>query len=118
MAVVLQNARGQRVDSPLSYYQLDFLRLKDRKLCNGFHLLDRCSYLENNGRCLHDHDEKLSEKQIAALRAVARQTPCPWGLYCSDRDCLCGHRCPRSNCLRKTCRFPMNMHDVDTNIVS
>ncbi|KAL6863275.1 hypothetical protein ACO1O0_003522 [Amphichorda felina] len=38
---VLRNAQGQRVDSPLSYSQSDYVNIKPRKLCNSFHLLGR-----------------------------------------------------------------------------
>lgn len=118
MAEILQNRLGQRVDSLLSYSQQDFLSLKSRKLCNSFHLLRRCPYLDNYGNCQHEHGERLNDRQMVALRAVARQSPCPSGLYCSDPDCLFGHRCTRDNCLRTNCRFSPDMHDVNTNVVS
>jgi hypothetical protein len=116
-AGILQNRLGQRVDSTLRYSHQDFVSLKGRKLCNSFHLLGRCPYLENYGNCQHSHGEKLNSWHMGALRAVARHSPCPSGLSCSDPDCLHGHRCPRDNCPRINCRF-LDMHDVDTNVVT
>jgi len=115
---VLRNKRGQRVDSPLNYSQQDFVSLKGRKLCNSFHLLGKCHFLDTYGRCQHEHGERLNPNQVAALRAVARQSPCQYGLKCSDADCLSGHRCIRDNCIPATCRFPPGMHNIDTKIVS
>ena len=115
---VFRNRLGQRVDAPLEYSQVEFLILKNRKLCNSFHLLGKCPYKDATGKCQHDHKEKLSPRQMVALRAVARQSPCPSGLSCSDPDCYHGHRCTRDNCAVSACRFSSAMHGVDTNIVS
>ncbi|KAH6856908.1 hypothetical protein B0I37DRAFT_368766 [Chaetomium sp. MPI-CAGE-AT-0009] len=117
-SVVLRNRKDERVDSPLKYSHQDFLSLKGRKLCNGFHLLGKCHFQATYGECQHNHKDKLSPQQKAALRAVARQSPCQSGLSCSDPDCLYGHRCTRDNCVRSACRFPKGMHNVDTNIVN
>ena len=116
-ADVLRNSQGQRVDSPLSYSMQEFVNLKNRRLCNSYHILGRCPFLEFHGNCQHDHKVKLNDRQKAALRAVARQSPCQAGLYCSDMDCLAGHRCTRINCPRTNCRFPLAMHNVDTKVV-
>jgi len=103
----------------LSYSQQDFIALKARKFCNSFHLLNgQCSYYESYGRCQHEHGEKLGPKQMAALRAVARQSPCPRGLGCSEVNCLAGHRCTREGCVVANCRFPAEMHGVDTKVVA
>ncbi|KAK3291136.1 uncharacterized protein B0H64DRAFT_409905 [Chaetomium fimeti] len=116
---VLRNRRGQRVDPPLRYSQQDFQNLRALQLCNSFHLLGKCYYHDTFGECQHNHKEKLSTVQKAALRAVARQTPCMSGLSCSDPDCLHGHRCPRdlSGCVTSRCRFPPELHDVDATPV-
>ncbi|KAF2439738.1 hypothetical protein P171DRAFT_457605 [Karstenula rhodostoma CBS 690.94] len=87
-AKMLLNKIGQRVDSPLKYSQQDFLSLKARKLCNSYHLLGTCPYLELYGNCRHIHAERLNNRQLMALQAVARQSPCPSGLDCSDLDSL------------------------------
>jgi len=116
--VVLRNSRGQRVDSILSYSKEDYISLKGRRLCNNFHLLGRCRFLDSFGKCQHEHGERLNPKQLLALRIVARQSPCQWGLNCVDVDCFAGHRCTRDNCVPTTCRFPLDMHNVDTTIVS
>lgn len=114
---VLQNAQGQRVDSPLNYTQHDFANLKSRKLCNSFHLLGRCRFVEKNGACTHKHGEGLNQKHMAALRAIARQSCCWSGLNCRDSDCILGHRCTRASCVPATCRFSPEMHQVDTKTV-
>jgi hypothetical protein len=108
---VLQNKAGQRVDSVLDYSQQDVASLKQRKLCNSFHILGKCRY---NEHCTHDHDGNLSNKELVALCALARQSPCQTGLFCEKPECLSGHRCTRSNCLREGCWFSSEMHDVDT----
>ncbi|EEU33462.1 uncharacterized protein NECHADRAFT_89465 [Fusarium vanettenii 77-13-4] len=79
--VVHHNRLGQRVDAPLPQYSReDFFSLKSRKLCNAFHLLGACPYEDKYGICNHDHDGKLSDKQLLALAAIARQSPYQMGL--------------------------------------
>ncbi|KAF4441584.1 hypothetical protein F53441_11988 [Fusarium austroafricanum] len=72
---ILRNRHGQRVDPPLSYNESDFKSVKNRKLCNRFFLLGKCSFMENFGECSHKHEGDLSEDQKSALRAVARLSP-------------------------------------------
>ncbi|KAL7909638.1 hypothetical protein GGI35DRAFT_389559 [Trichoderma velutinum] len=115
--VILRNRLGQRVDSRLSYSQADFSSLKDRKLCNNFHLLGKCYYLDKYGKCHHIHGEKLTAQQLEALRGIARQSPCLNGLSCSQTDCVAGHRCPREPCHLENCWFPKEMHGVDSQVI-
>ncbi|UKZ51990.1 hypothetical protein TrVGV298_005757 [Trichoderma virens] len=115
--VILRNRLGQRVDSRLSYSQSDFSSLKDRKLCNNFHLLGKCYYLDKYGKCHHIHGEKLTAQQLEALRGIARQSPCLNGLSCSQTDCVAGHRCPREPCHLENCWFPKEMHGVDSQVI-
>jgi hypothetical protein len=110
---VLRNKHGQRVDAPLSYLQSDFQALKARKLCNAHYLLGECPFEKSDRGCNHDHLTRLTPKQLDALRAIARQSPCPSGLYCSNTDCIQGHSCTRSGCVIATCRFSKDMHNVD-----
>ncbi|KAJ5558970.1 hypothetical protein N7461_002942 [Penicillium sp. DV-2018c] len=119
---VERNKYGQRVD------RLDFTRinppelnkLKKLKLCNYHFLLGECPNEEN---CYHDHDRKLSRQELHILSAIARMTPCRFGLDCDDVDCIYGHRCPQSepgkkDCYRReSCRFDPVAHGIDTNIV-
>lgn len=116
--VILRNKFGQRVDSRLSYLQSDFSNLKDRKLCNNFHILGKCYYLEKFGKCHHVHGEKLTGQRLEALRAIARQSPCLNGLSCSQTDCVAGHKCPREPCHLENCWFPKEMHNVDSQAVA
>jgi hypothetical protein len=118
MTLVLYNKAGQRVDEPVIYHQQDFASLMRRKLCNSFLLLGKCRYLDDYGRCVHDHDAKLSAVELKALRAVARQSPCSRKLSCEEPECLAGHRCTRKNCVRGDCMFSSEMHDVDIVPVS
>lgn len=118
---VLLNGSGQRVDSELQYSQSDLLYLKTRKLCNRYYLLGRCNYLDNYGNCQHEHAEELSPSRLVALRELARHTACQIGIYCSEQDCIAGHRCPwekRGKCSVGNCRFPQAMHNVDRTIVN
>ncbi|KFA49116.1 hypothetical protein S40293_07112 [Stachybotrys chartarum IBT 40293] len=114
---LLRNNLGQRVDAPLTYSQKDFISLKNRRLCNHFHILGKCPYFDEYGNCHHVHGERLSLGQAAALRAVARQSPCHLRLNCSDPDCLSGHRCTRDNCVPGNCKFHPTMHHINTEIV-
>lgn len=115
---ILRNKFGQRVDSRLSFLQSDFSNLKDRKLCNNFHILGKCYYLEKFGKCHHVHGEKLTGQRLEALRAIARQSPCLNGLSCSHTDCVAGHKCPREPCHLENCWFPKEMHNVDSQAVA
>ncbi|KAK4077221.1 hypothetical protein Purlil1_12435 [Purpureocillium lilacinum] len=116
VSTVLRNKLWQRVDAPIEYSRQDYYMLIQRKLCNHFHLLGACEYQAKYGECQHQHGAKLPPKQLSALRAVARLSPCPSQLNCNDPDCIFGHRCTRDNCVRQTCRFTEEMHHVDTQI--
>jgi len=107
---ILRNSRGQRIDSPLRYSQNDLNDLRQRKLCNSYHLLGQCPYRN----CTHLHEPKLSSRQREALRYIARFTPCTNGLECDDASCIAGHQCFRRGCVMVGCRFPREMHGVDT----
>ncbi|KAH7109286.1 C-x8-C-x5-C-x3-H type zinc finger protein-like protein [Dendryphion nanum] len=109
---ILRNSKGQRIDSVLQYFQNDVEALKKRKLCNSYHILAECPFRG----CTHTHGPRLSDKQLEALRAVARLTPCSNGLACKDKKCIAGHQCPRKQCNWQGCRFRKNLHDVDRNI--
>lgn len=119
---VERNKYGQRVDrfdfKAINRDELN--RLKKLKLCNYYFLLGECPNEEN---CYHDHDRKLTRQELHTLSAIARMTPCRFGLDCSDPDCIYGHRCPQSEPGKKTCfrgescRFETLAHGIDTNIV-
>ncbi|KAF7534645.1 hypothetical protein G7054_g6045 [Neopestalotiopsis clavispora] len=117
---VLRNSSGQRLDSTLSFTQQHFLKLKNLKLCNIFYITGKCSFLENYGNCQYKHNASISSEELVALREVARYAACQKGIYCGDPECVAGHRCPwekRGKCEnRKACRFPQDMHNVDTKV--
>ncbi|KAF7592318.1 hypothetical protein BBP40_000374 [Aspergillus hancockii] len=116
---VCKNTAGQRVDSPLRYSSKENVdALKQRKLCNPFHIVGSCSYGE---KCNHDHSSRLRPQQVEDLRYIARLRVCPKGLGCEDENCVSGHRCPRENCMGpgyNGCKFPKVMHGVDATIVT
>ncbi|KAL9627193.1 MAG: hypothetical protein Q9164_007679, partial [Protoblastenia rupestris] len=62
-----RNSKGQRVDPPIKASQTMVAIMKQKKLCNNWYLTAYCPYND----CKHGHNEKLNEKQIAALRLVA-----------------------------------------------
>lgn len=119
--VVERNKYGQRVD------RIDFKsipkdelnRIKKMKLCNLHFLLGECP----NVNCHHDHSYKITKNELVILQAVARMTPCHFGLDCDDPKCIYGHRCPQSEVGKKdcfwgaNCRFDRSAHGIDTNIV-
>lgn len=118
---VERNKYGQRVD------RLDFKtvprdelsRIKKLKLCNFYFLQGECP----NENCYHDHSRKLTKNELFILKAIARMTPCRFGLECDDPECMYGHRCPQSEPGKKdcywgsNCRFDTSAHGIDTNIV-
>ncbi|CEJ58255.1 C-x8-C-x5-C-x3-H type zinc finger protein [Penicillium brasilianum] len=119
---VERNKYGQRVDR-LDFKSIprdDLNRLKKLKLCNYHFLLGECP---NEEYCYHDHDRKLTKQELHILTAIARMTPCRFGLECDDPECIYGHRCPQSEPGKKTCfrgdscRFEPVAHGIDTNIV-
>ncbi|KAK1990890.1 hypothetical protein LX36DRAFT_591686, partial [Colletotrichum falcatum] len=119
VAGVYRNRAGQRVDPPVRYSQQDFIAMKNKRMCNSFHLAGKCPYMEKWGRCSHEHGQSPSPKELQALRAVARQSYCHSGLNCNEPSCLFGHQCPREDCNGAGCRhnFPLQLHNVDKKIV-
>lgn len=118
---VERNRYGQRVDR-LDFKTIprdDLNRIKKLKLCNFYYLQGECP----NETCHHDHSRKLSKNDYIILTAIARMTPCRFGLDCDDPDCMYGHRCPQSEPGKKecywgeNCRFETAAHGIDTNIV-
>ncbi|KAL9591470.1 MAG: hypothetical protein Q9179_007692 [Wetmoreana sp. 5 TL-2023] len=109
-----RNSEGQRIDPPLTTSQVLVAKLKARKLCNNHYLGGYCPYPD----CIHDHDAKLNDKELTALRYVARMAPCKWGIYCDDTECFSGHQCKPNHCHGANCRFPAEMHKMDTRIAS
>jgi hypothetical protein len=119
--IVERNKLGQRIDrmdfKTVSKEELS--RIKKMKLCNLYYLLGECP----NTNCYHDHDYKLSKEEKDVLRAVARMTPCHFGMTCDDPKCIYGHRCPQSETGKKechwgsSCRFEPAQHGIDLNVV-
>jgi hypothetical protein len=107
------NARGQRVDRPLQTSPWPRVyKLKDRKMCNQFHLLGSCDYGDD---CLYDHESLLSAQEKTDLTYIARLSVCQNGPFCRDADCLCGHCCQRAKCSGSACKFPDGMHGIDAS---
>ncbi|KAM0550671.1 hypothetical protein ACHAPJ_008734 [Fusarium lateritium] len=115
---ILRNRFGQRLDPQLNYSDRDFKSLKNRKLCNRFYLLGKCTFKDASRECSYKHEDKLNEAQTNALRAVARLSLCPAGPSCNDKKCIMGHHCAQSNCSRTSCWFPKGLHDVDTQVLA
>ncbi|KAI9373674.1 hypothetical protein BJX61DRAFT_532987 [Aspergillus egyptiacus] len=121
LKTVERNKYGQRVDrlDIQSIPREEVNRIKKLKLCNYYFLQGECP----NENCHHDHDRKLTKNELLTLTAVARMTPCRYGLECDDPDCMYGHRCPQSEPGRKdcywgsNCRFSTAAHGIDTTIV-
>ena len=125
--VIARNRAGQRIDPPCKDYdKTEVDRVKKLKLCNVHFLRQECPY---DMQCTHKHDYTPNRSEIAFLRLVARMSPCQNGSGCQDAKCIFGHRCPappsknkvtkgmKSCIFQDTCRFPIELHDVDTNVV-
>lgn len=125
--VIARNRAGQRIDPPIKAYEkAEVDRVKKLKLCNVHFLRQECPY---NMQCSHAHAYSPSHSEIATLRLVARMSPCSMGSACQDYKCIFGHRCPAPPSNRKvpkgkksciftdSCKFPLELHDIDTNVV-
>jgi hypothetical protein len=124
---ISRNKAGQRVDPPCKDYdKAEVDRVKRMKLCNVHFLRNECDWVEG---CAHEHAANPSREELATLRLVARMAPCSNGSSCRDIRCIYGHRCPapphRTNHRKGTkscifgedCRFPVELHDIDTSVV-
>jgi hypothetical protein len=80
------NSAGERVDLPISVSQREVSALKQRKMCNYWHLTGDCYSPD----CPHEHGTRLTGKDLDTLRYIARLTPCVT-LRCVDEDCFYGH---------------------------
>ncbi|KAF2633045.1 hypothetical protein BU25DRAFT_487392 [Macroventuria anomochaeta] len=125
--VIARNRAGQRIDPPCKDYdKTEVDRVKKLKLCNVHFLRQECPY---DMQCTHKHTYQPSRGEIATLRLVARMSPCQNGSGCQDVKCIFGHRCPappgrtkvpkgaKSCIFAETCKFPIELHDIDTNVV-
>ena len=115
---MLQNSRGQRLDSVINPVTSLVDALKDKKHCNSYHILGECLRTSGpriGGGCSFLHGNRLDKKGIEARRWVARQKMCPAGFKCRDEKCLNGHECPTKACKKvdKGCVFPREMYNVD-----
>ncbi|KEQ78201.1 hypothetical protein M436DRAFT_35657 [Aureobasidium namibiae CBS 147.97] len=124
---IRRNRKGQRIDPPTPEFKKDEVnRVKKLKLCNAHHLRRNCQYAD--GKCEHDHSYKCNPKELETLKLVARMSACIHGSECSDAGCIYGHRCPfpgskqggskEKPCINGAeCRFPAEMHNMDTTAV-
>ncbi|KAF1847003.1 uncharacterized protein K460DRAFT_51679 [Cucurbitaria berberidis CBS 394.84] len=125
--VIARNRTGQRVDPPSKDYdKAEVDRIKKIKMCNVHFLRNECPYDTN---CTHLHQYKPTKDEVSTLRLVARMAPCQNGSGCEDIKCIYGHRCPapphkthhvkgtRSCIFGESCKFPPELHDIDTTVV-
>lgn len=111
--VVLQNSKGERIDSILPKLKEGLVNnQKRRKLCNPFQLSGFCPREENGVKCPYGHD-KLTIEELDAQRYIARFQMCNGGLDCENEYCVSGHACPYRICtLGSECKYPKYMHNV------
>lgn len=125
--LIARNRAGQRVDPPCKDYdKAEVDRVKKMKLCNVHFLRNECPYHSN---CTHLHAHKPTRDELSTLRLVARMAPCTNGSGCQDIKCIYGHRCPapphrthhvkgtKSCIFGESCKFPPELHDIDTTVV-
>ena len=126
---IFRNAAGQRVDPPLPRsFKEDMTALKAQAVCRRFYVLGRCEARERGDPCSYGHSQLLSAKEIETLRFMVRSDRvCSKGLARDDPWCIDGHRCFQGDrCWRADfagrgiwrSKFSLDMHRVDTNIVS
>ncbi|KAK7519486.1 uncharacterized protein IWZ02DRAFT_521103 [Phyllosticta citriasiana] len=122
-----RNRKGQRIDPPTSNPGIDEVtRVKRIKMCNVHFLRNECPY---GNACTHVHEYKPTKAELDTLKLVARSQPCIHGTGCNDAKCIYGHRCPHpkagkgggsgsKNChFFDDCKFPVEMHNMDLNVV-
>jgi len=88
---VTRDARGRRIDPPIPYSATIVEGLADRAICNNFHLRAECNF---GGNCKLDHSD-CTEKEVDALRFLARRSKCRNGPSCNIRV----RSCPEANAL-------------------
>lgn len=116
--IVLLNLDDERVDShlgPVDQSAADRVnvRCETKKLCNDFHLRDRCW----TSNCPYSHEPRLSTKELIALRYKARMLVCERGSSCRSVDCWYGHMCAQEPCRKSYgCRF-RDVHHVNKTAV-
>lgn len=64
-------------------------REKGEKYCNNFHIRGSCP--TKDSACPFIHDVKPSPQELAAMKLLARSTPCHAGQDCLIEDCIFGH---------------------------
>lgn len=117
--IVLLNVNDERVDNNLGPIDADAsVRVAERceknKICNDFHLRDKCL----SASCTFAHAPRLDPKEMVVLKYKARYLICERGSACRIPDCWHGHMCPHRNCSRPTfCRF-RHLHHVDKTAVT
>ncbi|GME28192.1 putative ccch zinc finger protein [Neofusicoccum parvum] len=120
-----RNRKGQRIDPPTKNFDKEEVnRVKRIKMCNVHFLRHECPFGNN---CTHVHDYKPNKSELETLKLVARMAPCIHGSGCDDPKCIYGHRCPfpllggkksGKNCIfLEDCKFPLEMHSMDMNVV-
>ncbi|ORY08445.1 hypothetical protein BCR34DRAFT_630449, partial [Clohesyomyces aquaticus] len=85
-----------------------------KKLYNFFQVLGKCTV----PNCTMDHG-RLDPAVVKALRYMLKEYPCKKQGRCRRIDCYNGHMCQRHSCWngkRPGCRFPSNMHRMDTKV--
>ena len=116
--IVLLNINDERVDSYLGKVDAEAAaRLSERnekhKLCNDFHLRDKC-WVTN---CPYSHEPRLDPQELVVLRYKGRWLVCEKGSACRVVDCWYGHMCTAKHCTRPvSCRFK-DVHDVEKTAV-
>lgn len=118
-----RNRQGERIDPHVNFCLTarNSIAKREPRVCNVHHLRGNCPF----GRaCAYSHDP-LGEKEIKALRRLAREQPCRKGSQCEDPTCFAGHHCPRLGKCKPTCRFGprahisgWDMHVYDREIVN
>lgn len=116
---VLLNVNDERVDSNLGPIDAEASarvaeRCEHHKMCNDFHLRDKCW----SASCIFAHAPRLDPKELVVLKYKARYLKCERGSACRIPDCWHGHMCPNRHCTRPTtCRFK-EFHHVDKTAVT
>lgn len=90
--------------APKSYdAKVKMLQARKKVLCNAFYIAGKCRW---GTLCRKEHNQILTDEEIAIHRHKARFSPCVSGPLCLDYDCYFGHHCPaKRQCQKPDCQF-------------
>ena len=105
-----RDSHGRRIDPPVQHTPY-VTETANKHLCNNYHLRMHCNFGRMGTGCRYVHGH-VDQRELEALRYIARGRPCRNGPECDDEWCYAGHHCPFNPCHRN-CEFQPWQHYRD-----